>query len=308
MKKRTRILSIIAGIGVVAILLLFAIRSLFLPQGEIKLKYYYDYDRQFPLRVQVDTLNARLWHVSYLSARARRVPALLSLPAIGEPPYPAVIFLHGAGDHKAKDYMMLGDSMFSAAGLAVLRIDIDLHGERAREGFDGDELKNYRHLIRDVLAQTVFDLRRGVDYLDSLPFIDSTRTGFMGISLGGIIGSVFCGVENRVEFPIIALAGGGLRWIFGKDAFSERVGAMLAPIEPLNFIGKISPRPVLFLNASRDEVIPRPTSLLLHRTAGEPKKVIWYDAPHHMPPVPAFRDCVKWFREKMGLPPTAATK
>ena len=149
------------------------------------------------------------------------------------------------------------------------------------------------------MVQTVFDLRRAVDYLDTRDDIDSTRTAFLGISLGGIIGSVFCGVEPRVEYPMIALAGGGLRMALGTEGFSDRITNMLAPVEPLNFIHRIAPRPVLFLNATEDTVIPRSSTEMLFDAAKEPKKILWYKAPHHMPPVPVFQDCVRWLRQRM---------
>ncbi len=268
-------------------------------QENLQLKYYYDYDQSFPLEAKVDTLKPNLFHVTYNSTHGLRVPALLSLPRRGIRPYPVVIMLHGIGDQKNADYMMLGDSIFSAAGFAVFRPDIEFHGERARTKFSFKESKKYRYTFRDALVQTVFDLRRAVDYLDTRPDIDSTKTAFLGISLGGIIGTVFCGVEKRVEFPIITLAGGGMRYALGKDGLKERVKEMLAPIEPLNFVAQISPRPVLFQNAKKDEIIPKTSTMLLYATAKEPKEIIWYDAHHHMPPRPAFRDAVEWLQSKM---------
>lgn len=297
MRKRILITLFIAGGTIAGAYYFFTAKT-----AAIRLEHYYDYDRSLPLDARIDTLSDRLWHVRFTSAHALRVPGLLSFPRRGRPPYPTIIFLHGAGDNKATDYMMLGDSIFADAGLAVFRIDADLHGERIRNGMAAVQAKNYPYLARDAVAQTVFDLRRAVDFLDSIPQLDSTRTAFMGISLGGIIGAIFAGVDRRVEYPIIVLAGGGLRWIFGARGISSRIRDLMAPVEPLNFIDKIAPRPVLFLNASHDEVIPRATTLLLYQAARQPKEIIWYDGQHHMQPLPPFRDSVAWLRKWMRLP------
>ncbi|MDQ7064389.1 MAG: acetylxylan esterase [candidate division KSB1 bacterium] len=269
-------------------------------QETLDMRYYYDYDRDFPLEAYVDTLGDRLFHITYYSVNGKRVPALLSLPKARAAFYPVILMLHGIGDHKNADYMQIGDSIFSAAGFAVFRLDIDLHGERRLKNFSQKSANKFSYTLRNAMVQTVFDLRRAVDYLDTRDDIDSTRTAFLGISLGGIIGSVFCGVEPRVEYPMIALAGGGLRMALGTEGLSDRITNMLAPVEPLNFIHRITPRPILFLNATDDEVIPRTSTEMLFNAAKEPKQILWYKAPHHMPPVPVFQDCVRWLKEQFA--------
>ncbi len=233
---------------------------------------------------------------TYNSINNNRVTALLSVPSTSKPPYPLAIILHGLGDNKNTDYMMLGDSILSSKGFAVFRIDFAMHGERVKKKY---KFKGIDYTLRDAIEQTVFDLRRGLDYLDSRADIDSTKTGFIGISLGGIAGTVFCGVDKRVEVPVICIAGGGLRAMAGVKGFGSKITAMMAPIEPLNFVEEISPRPILFINAEDDEVIPKPMAMLLHSKADEPKKVIWYKSKHHINPYKAFNDAANWIVEKI---------
>jgi len=260
-------------------------------QDAIELKYFYDYDKQYPLDVKVDSLSNNLFHIAYNSVHNNRVTALLSLPQTRKPPYPLAIILHGLGDNKNTDYMMLGDSILSSKGFAVFRIDFAMHGERVKKKY---KFKGIDYTLRDAIDQTVFDLRRGLDYLDSRSDIDSAKTGFIGISLGGIAGTVFCGVEKRVEVPVICIAGGGLRAMAGVKGLGNKVTSMMAPIEPLNFVERISPRPLLFINAEDDEIIPKPMAMLLHSKAEEPKEVIWYKSKHHVNPYKAFTDASSW--------------
>jgi cephalosporin-C deacetylase-like acetyl esterase len=278
-------------------LIFFGLREFF-TEDNVALEFYYDYDPNLPLETQLAPLPktsfSQPFYLSYRSVNEQRVTALYSLPRIGQPPYPAVIFLHGIGDSKSRDYMQLGDSLFCQAGYAVLRIDIQYHGDRKIPEMKIDLVKNYPHASRNALVQTIFDLRRAVDFLDRQPEIDSTRTAFAGISLGGIIGTVFVGVEPRVEVPVLILAGGGLKFLFGSQALSARIRNFLAPIEPLNFAAQITGRPVLFLNASRDEIVPKATTQALFRRVGEPKQIKWYDDGHKMNPVPVLKDCVGW--------------
>ena len=263
-------------------------------QESIDLEYIYEYDKLFPLEVQVDTLTENLFHITYNSVNNNRVTALLSFPERGVEPYPLAIILHGLGDKKDTDYMILGDSILSSKSFAVFRIDFAMHGERVKKKY---KFKGIDYTLRDAIKQTVFDLRRGLDYLDTRSDIDSTKTGFIGISLGGIAGTVFCGVDARIEVPVICITGGGLRAIEGVSGFGDKVTSMMAPVEPLNFVERISPRPLLFINAENDEVFPKALSMLLHNKAEEPKKVIWYKSGHKVNPYNAFNDSVEWIKE-----------
>ena len=78
------------------------------------------------------------------------------------------------------------------------------------------------------------------------------------------------------------IAGGRLRAMSGIDGFGSEITSMMTPIEPLNFVERISSRPLLFINAEDDEVIPKPMAILLHAIADEPKKVIWNESKHHV--------------------------
>ena len=148
----------------------------------VSIDHYYDYDANYPLRPEVKFAQATdvdsVFHVTYKSVNRQRVPALLSLSVSGKRPYPAIIFLHGLGDNKSADYMEFGDRVFAKAGYAVFRIDYALHGERRDPDFTKFDLrKPYPFTTRNAIVQTVFDLRRAVDYLQTRG--TSTKTGLV---------------------------------------------------------------------------------------------------------------------------------
>jgi dipeptidyl aminopeptidase/acylaminoacyl peptidase len=53
-------------------------------------------------------------------------------------------------------------------------------------------------------------MRRGLDFLETLDFIDRERIGYAGGSMGGIIGAIFIGVEPRVKAAVLAVGGGNM--------------------------------------------------------------------------------------------------
>ena len=234
--------------------------------------------------------------ISFNSVHDIRINGILTIPKNAKSPAPVIILLHGLGDHKKVDYIAYGTTVFNENNYAVLRIDVSNHGERQINDYDFDLTGDYKYWTRDIISQTVFDLRRAVDYIATNKNLDQDKIGFYGVSLGGIIGAVLCGVEKRVKVPVFTIAGGQLNLLYGTDALSTDVNNFIGIIEPLNFIEAISPRPILMLNASNDEVVPPLMSKLLYKKANEPKKIIWYPSKHrNIPQDKVFIDGVNWY-------------
>ena len=136
---------------------------------EIAIDRYYDYDFNFPLddsvRVQKETDQYVMHYVTFRSFHDAVVTGLLTIPKNVTVLAPVVIFVHGIGDFKDRDYMELGHQYLVDSSYAVFRIDIANHGDRKTRDYDYDFVKGYRYWTRDVVAQTVFDLRRSIDFL-----------------------------------------------------------------------------------------------------------------------------------------------
>lgn len=265
---------------------------------------YYEYDWDLPLLDSVrqvkDTTDYSLFYLTYRSVHDETVTGLLSLPTKGEQPFPTIILMHGLGDRKTVDYIEAGNQYLLDAGYAVLRLDICNHGDRFKYDYDFDLTGGYQYWTRDMITQTVFDLRRAVDFIHTKKELDHDRIGYLGISLGGIIGTIFCSVEERVKVPVIALAGGNLNLMFGKKALSDSTKDYLSIIDPVNYVAEISPRPLLMINAENDDVIPPITSRLLFKAAKNPKEIIWHPSKHHDLPIDkAFPEGISWFNEHL---------
>src|SRR5699024_35041 len=115
-----------------------------------------------------------------------------------------------------------------------------------------------------------------IDFIEQSENLDGTRIGYFGISLGGVIGTILSGVDERIKVPVLALAGGRMNFMYGSKAFSKSIQSFFLPIDPIHYVRNISPRPLLMINADQDEVIPPITSKFLYRKAKKPKEIIWY--------------------------------
>jgi len=264
---------------------------------------YYDYDDQLPLMDSLELQESfpthAIYQLSYQSTHNKRVKALFTTP-LKAGKHPVVLLLHGVGDSKSVDYIEFSHDHLVKSGYAVLRIDIDEHGDRKVKDYKFSMTGTYRYWSRDVVTQTVFDLRRAVDFLETRSDIDLNRIGYFGISLGGIIGTIFSAVDQRIQVPIIVIAGGGFNMLFGIHAFSESTTSYLSIFDPIHFVAHISPRPLLMLNAEEDEIIPPILSQNLYDKAGEPKEIIWYPSTHRTVPLGrALTDAEAWFEKHM---------
>lgn len=288
------------GIGVLVILVLIVFKFASDTKEYLPVFEYYSYDRAIPLKdsvnIVVDTTDVTLLALSYNSINDQKVTGLLSLPNKATDPLPVIILMHGLGDHKAVDYVEFGNDIFTKNGYAVLRIDFSGHGERKKDVFDFDLTGKYKNWTRSIISQTVFDLRRAVDFIETRKELDANRIGYYGISLGGITGTIFCGVEQRIKVPIVALAGGQMNLLYGKEAFTDEAKNFVSIVEPLNFVKQIFPRPFLMLNAKNDEIVPPMMSKLLYNEAKGPKNIIWYDAKHRDVPLDkVYQDGLDWY-------------
>ncbi|WP_236975494.1 alpha/beta hydrolase [Membranihabitans maritimus] len=263
---------------------------------------FYKYDQSMalltdigPEKMESDFVKRRF---TFKSVNGEIVYGVLSLPESQpmQPGYPVIILQHGLGDHKEVDYIQAGTRQFLENGYAVVSIDLANHGERVTEEFDFDFTGDTKYRTRQIITQSVFDLSRLVDFIESIPELDEGRIGYYGISLGGIIGTIFCAVDQRVKVPVIAIAGGNINLMFGMKALSGKVKDYLSVIDPINYVRDIAPRPFLMINAEQDEVIPPLMSKLLYKKARNPKDIIWYPTKHRELPVEkVYGDGVEWF-------------
>jgi dienelactone hydrolase len=197
------------------------------------------------------------------------------LPPQGNGPFPVILLQHGRSGSKEAEYIDSAAGPWAQRGAAVATIDFPLHGERASTKL-GEKLIASLHgtadrseadeiLVREFFHQSVVDLRRAVDALERTPQIDAKRLAYAAFSLGSVIGATFCGLDSRPCAAAFAIGGGG----GGPPEF-----------DPAHTIAGFAPRPSLYLNMTRDEVISRESALALFEGSGEPKEHLWFDGTH----------------------------
>lgn len=153
-------------------------------------------------------------------AGQENVPAnFLALFPAGAGPFPVVIFQHGITRTK-NDVLVVADSLCQA-GFAVIAIDLPMHGDNnlPNPATPGQGFVNLASLrtARDNLRQSAVNLQylthaivSGQTNIDGVagPEFSPAPPGFLGQSLGGIVGGLYTATDPSSRRAVLNVAGG----------------------------------------------------------------------------------------------------
>ncbi|MCS6849892.1 MAG: alpha/beta fold hydrolase [Gemmataceae bacterium] len=168
-----------------------------------------------------------------------RVPALLIRPEKIPRKLPAVIVLHGTGG--SKEGMRQWLLHLAQRGMIGIAIDARYHGERSG-GAEGAaayvqaitrawRTKPGEPQEHPFYYDTVWDIWRTIDYLETRPDVDPRRIGMLGFSMGGIQTWLAAAVDDRVRVAVPAIAVQSFRWSLDNDRWQGRARTIRAAHE-----------------------------------------------------------------------------
>ena len=245
-------------------------------------------------------------------------PALLIEPlsASAEHRAPILMMIHGLGGRK-EDLLPVA-RLAAQDGYASLLIDLPDSGDRKPAvGPSFPTVSAFTDYVDAGLVESVDDLGVGLDYLSLRPELDSDRVGVLGVSLGSFVAADFAGTDRRVKIALLIASGGGLGEILtyqrlaSQSAGGENQSLLahtdaqaldrtLAPVDPLTYIARIAPRPLLMVNGAEDQIIPPSAAQRLFGAAREPKEIDWFPGEGHVPsPLGIYASITVFLRAKM---------
>jgi len=234
-----------------------------------------------------------LERVSFQGRYGERIPALLAYSGIAQSrPLPVVLCIPGSPNVK-EDLLQRIDiiSEWADRGFFTISIDRPYHGERAGD-LRGATLE--KGLLK-VWGESVYDLMRTIDYVETRKEANADRLGMLGLSMGGMEALWLAALDPRVD--VIISVAGHLAWehIFAGDAWKNifrgmelrhelvRSGAVASEVQTAFFaanpglqgidaphvVGQVAPRPLLLMIGANDPFIPLAASRQTYSTAQE---------------------------------------
>lgn len=268
----------------------------------------FDYDKKVPFSATAEPYKEgegfKALKIKFMGQR-ELVPAILFLPTGLKSKPPVILLLHGMGGNKSQ--MDMFAALAVQNGYATFALDAPLHGERSKAGrliIESDLKKT-----RDNWVEAIVDYRRAIDYLESRSDIDSKRILLLGVSMGGMMGSVITGADKRVKAATLIIAGGDYEKLASKSihpiipllrrsmetAGKEKTQEYLNEIDGVNWIGKVTPRPLLFVNGLTDPIMPKACAEALIVAAKQPKTIIWDPVGHTIAPT-TIPKIIEWLK------------
>lgn len=212
-----------------------------------------------------------------------RVPAYLyvpkSKPDTKPASLPAILLQYGSGGNKKTNYIVEIGKQFVGRGYVVLTIDSPNIGERKNK--DKKSTGGLGLASAEQVMHYCGDYCRAVDYLVSRPEVNRERLGYVGISWGAITGIIYVAYDQRIKAMGSMVGGGNFLGLFTQEE-AEKAAREVSNIgDPVYHVHRIAPRPVLFINVTKDQLILRPWAEALHKTAGAGSKVVWLETDHY---------------------------
>jgi len=232
----------------------------FLPWNEVRSDdTSTEYSVQFPSAVQTPYPENNTVHLTCLMP-SDRVDAV-----------PAVVILHywGAYDLFVEKKMA---AQLNRHGIGAVIVSLPYHLQRTPKGHISGELAIQANptALGQTMLQSVLDVRRTIDWIQSRSELQKGDVGLAGTSLGTIVASLVLGVEPRVKSAVFLIGGvdlAGIMWnssrvvqqreSLRRDGFNESVlRERLVAVEPATYLKTAPPRPALVIGAKYDTIVP----------------------------------------------------
>ncbi len=243
---------------------------------------------------RVDAGIYRAERFTFASEAGERVPGVFLKSVRANDRRPVLILLHGTGARKEE--LLATMRTLADRGFASAAIDSRHHGERITTGSGNDQyfaamLQTFRTgKGGPYLYDTVWDVMRLVDYLETRADVDPKRIGIMGISKGGTEAYLAAAVDPRIVAAVPIIGVQGFRWAIDNDQWQPRISMFSPPVETAardegvkkvdaafvrrfydrvvpgiygdydagSMLALIAPRPVLVINGDSDARTPLP--------------------------------------------------
>jgi dienelactone hydrolase len=198
---------------------------------------------------------------SFAAEADQRVPGILIKPAGATGRRPVVIVLHGTGG--TAQGMLPLMKKFVARGMTAVAIDGRHHGARTPAGkgsaaYNDAIVKAWKNpgSAHPFFFDTVWDVMRLVDYLQTRDDIDASHIGLIGISKGGIETYLSAAVDPRIAAAVPCIGVQSFAWALDNDKWQPRIGTIKPAFDAIAKLAGVEKPDTAFVRAFYAKVSP----------------------------------------------------
>jgi len=156
------------------------------------------------------------------------------------------------------------------------------------------------HKIQQAILDTTPAVMLANDYLLHHAQLNAASIELVGVSFGAFLAAVPAALDERISRLWLIHGAGeparvidrGLEGKIWPDPLRALVARFLSEVAaarhltPERWVGRVAPRPVLVINGTDDDDIPREAMLALHDSLKDPHEIMWVDGGHIHPKRP----------------------
>jgi len=257
-----------------------------------------------PLSPQVEewpaTNGFREIHFSFAAEAGQRVPGILIERMDSPGRRPVVIVMHGTGGRKEDERSWL--LRLAARGFVAVAIDGRYHGERSPTGHGSAAYQDA--IVRawngsgehPFFYDTVWDIMRLVDYLQTRPDVDRARIGLTGVSKGGVETYLTAAVDERIAVAVPFIGVQSFQWALAHDDWQGRIGTIQEAFNTIVKSEGVTRADSIFVQKFYDRITPGiygefDGPQMVSLIAPRPLLIVNSDGDNHCP-LPGVQECI----------------
>lgn len=236
--------------------------------------------------------DGRLFEVSLHSSSGLEVEIALRVPDQPLPHRPLLVLLGGQETGRAA-----AEIIPATHGVVVAALSYPFGTVPHRDGL---KLAMALGRIQRGILDTPPAVMLALDYLLARPDLAPERVELAGISFGAYLAAVPAALDQRIERVWLIHGSGdpaavlesGLRKRIPLQPLRQGVASLLAAaasahhLSPELWVARITPRPLVVVNAAEDTALPLEAVQALHRALVPPYEVLWTPGDHVHPKRP----------------------
>ena len=257
----------------------------------------FDYDRDAPLDIRtLDTVTrdgAVLRDITFADSRGKPVKAYVVRPAAPTAHSLAgILYVHWLGNPSTTNRTEFLHEAVALADRGIVSVLIDAMWAQPQWYQNRVPEEDFDQSVSQIKT-----LRRALDLLLAERGIDRDRIAFVGHDFGAMYGAVMGAVDRRPSsYVLIAGTPHFADWfLFARQpANPDAYRAQLASLDPIHFVGQLTPAPVFFQFAANDDYVTPEAAAQFYAAARPRKQSATYNARHDMQDADAAADRIAW--------------